>query len=600
MMLRGNRWQLVALIVAALVFVGVAISRPTQQQPAPQPTRTAAPQTVSSATSPAETTPVHTPEATSAPVIEVVQRSNDGIPTYREVLIGRVQRLNPLFATLNPVDADITALIFEGLTTINVFGEPVPALAKSWLTSSDGLEYVFTLRDDVLWHDGERFTAADVAFTMSLLRSPDFPGQRALRDFWRTVETEQLSDTLIRFRLTQPLGSFPDALRIGILPSHVFTGMPVSELASHPFNFAPIGTGPYQLESLRGADGTITQVDLRVSPNFRQRPEAQDAYRVERVSFVLIDSFDAARAALAEGAVDGLAARSRQERAPLLEMAASDLILPHNAIEPTLGVVIFNWANESYPVFTEERVRRALLLGTDRRKLVERTALYTQAVPAESPLIAGGWAADPLLTTPYDLSQATFLLNEARIDLPEVEVEEGTPTPDPASASRLNFTLLVADDPVLVDVAQQLAAQWAALNVTVTVEPLDGTQLQERLDAGLFHAALVELTQLGTADPDVYDFWHDVEYPDGKNVGGVNDRLISEMLERARREPNGLNRKAAYQIFQTEFMKQAIAIPLYYPIYTYAMSPRVTNVQLGYLGVPSDRFVGIGQWVLGE
>jgi hypothetical protein len=30
------------------------------------------------------------------------------------------------------------------------------------------------------------------------------------------------------------------------------------------------------------------------------------------------------------------------------------------------------------------------------------------------------------------------------------------------------------------------------------------------------------------------------------------------------------------------------------------MSPRVTNVQLGYLGVPSDRFVGIGQWVLGE
>lgn len=599
MMLRGNRWQLVALIVAALVFVGVAISRPAPQ-PVPSPTQTAAPQTASTETPSPTTAPDETPLPTFAPVIEVVQTANDGVPTYREALIGRVQRLNPLFASLNPVDADITALIFQGLTTINVFGEPTPALAESWLTSADGLEYVFTLRDDVLWHDGERFTAADVAFTMSLLRSPDFPGQRALRDFWRTVETEQLSDTLVRFRLTQPLGSFPDALRIGILPEHVFTGMPASELASHPFNFAPVGTGPYQLESLRGSDGMITQVDLRVSPNFRLRPEAQDAYRVDRVSFVLVDNYDAALVALAEGAVDGLAARSRQERAPMLEMAVKGLILPHNAIAPTLGVVIFNWANESYPVFTEERVRRALLLGADRRKLVERTALYTQAVPAESPLIAGGWAADPLLNTPYDPSQAAFLLNEARIDLPEVTVEEGTPTPDPALAARLNFTLLVANDPVLIDVAQQLVAQWAALNVTVTVEPVDGAQLQERLDAGLFHAALVELTQLGTADPDVYDFWHAVEYPDGKNVGGVDNRLISEMLERARREPNGLNRKQAYQVFQTEFMKQAIAIPLYYPIYTYAISPRVTNVQLGYLGVPSDRFVGIGQWVLSE
>src|SRR5690606_19981642 len=218
-------------------------------------------------------------------------------------------------------------------------------------------------------------------------------------------------------------------------------------------------------------------------------------------------------AALGDGAVDGLATRSRQERAPLLELASDGVILPHNTIEPTLGAVIFNWANESYPVFAEERVRRALLLGADRRKLVERTALYTQAIPADGPLIARGWAADPLLTTPYDLAQAAFLLNEARIDLPEVE-DEGAPTPDPALASRLNFTLLVADDPILIDVAQQLASQWAALNVTVTVEPLDGAQLQERLDAGLFHAALVELTQIGTADPDVYDFWHAVEYPD--------------------------------------------------------------------------------------
>ena len=216
-MLRGNRWQFLALIAAALVFVGVLLGRPA---PSPAPIQTPAPQPSVSPTPSPTSAPGETPAPTPAPVLQIVQETTDGVPTYREALIGRLQRLNPLFASLNPVDADISSLIFEGLTTINVYGEPVPALAKSWLISSDGLEYVFTLRDDVLWHDGIRFTAADVAFTMSLLRSPDFPGERALRDFWRTVETQQLSDTMLRFRLTQPLGSFPDALRIGILPEH--------------------------------------------------------------------------------------------------------------------------------------------------------------------------------------------------------------------------------------------------------------------------------------------------------------------------------------------------------------------------------------------
>ncbi len=68
----------------------------------------------------------------------------------------------------------------------------------------------------MLWQDGVPFTAADVIYTMSLLRSPDFPGDPELGAFWRTVETEQLGDNLIRFRLAQPLGNFLDRLQIGI------------------------------------------------------------------------------------------------------------------------------------------------------------------------------------------------------------------------------------------------------------------------------------------------------------------------------------------------------------------------------------------------
>src|SRR5690606_28750419 len=148
-----------------------------------------------------------------------------GIVTFREGLVGPVLRLNPLLAELNPAERDITSLIYEGLTDTNEYGEPVPDLAREWVISANGLEYIVTLRDDVLWQDGIPFTAEDVVYTMSLLRSPDFPGPEALGEFWRTVETEQLDSHLVRFRLTQPLGSFLEKLSIGILPHHALAGI---------------------------------------------------------------------------------------------------------------------------------------------------------------------------------------------------------------------------------------------------------------------------------------------------------------------------------------------------------------------------------------
>jgi peptide/nickel transport system substrate-binding protein len=118
------------------------------------------------------------------------------------------------------------------------------------------------------------------------------------------------------------------------------------------------------------------------------------------------------------------------------------------------------------------------------------------------------------------------------------------------------------------------------------------------LESGDFDAALVELSLGDSADPDVYDFWHQGQYPDGKNYGGVSDRLISELLERARQDVSGINRAEFYRQFQQEFVERAIAIPMYYPLYTYATSARVDGVQLGFIGTPSDRFRNIGDWII--
>lgn len=593
-MFRGFRWQLAALLLAAGLFVISLLLRENQQiETPPDPTPETSVATQEIIDIPATSTPAPTSDAPAE------------IATYREALVGEVRRLNPVLAGSNPVDEDITSLIFEGLTRTNGYGEPVPALAERWIISSDGLEYIVFLRQDILWQDGIPFTAEDVLYTMSILRDPEFPGTADLGAFWRTVETEKLGDFIVRFRLTQPLGTFLDKLRIGILPEHALRGTRAAQIDDHPFNVTPIGTGPYQLEAFGGTD-TIERVDLRVAPVYRQRQEGREnAFAIERLSFHLFDTFDDALVALQNGEVDGLAGRDAEQRKQLFLTANNGDMDMHNQIENTLGVLIFNWENSPY--FREVRVRSALASGLNRNSLVER-ALPNLAVLANSPLMPGSWAYLPDLDwADYNPDAARQLLAQAleRIDRGEEAEAETTDetlpeaTEDAAPTTYFAFSILTPDNPALVGLAQEIATQWSQLNLSVTVNAVEVSTYQARLESGDFDVALVEYALGDSADPDVYNFWHQGQYPNGANYGGADDRRISELLERARRDPYGINRVAEYREFQRAFAERVIALPMYYPLFTYVTAARVDGVQLGFIGSPSDRFRNIGEWSVG-
>lgn len=591
--MRGFRWQVLAFLLAVVLFTASVVVRTQNDTPIPSPSPPPAQMLTPTAAAPAPTlAPVPSRADTT---------TGSDIRTFREGVVGQIQRLNPLFASLNPVDRDITSLIFEGLIRSNAYGEPEPSLARSWIISSDGLEYVFMLRDDVLWQDGIPFNALDVAYTMEILRSPEFGGSNALVEFWRTVETEVLGEYLVRFRLTQPLGTFLDQLKIAILPEHALRGTTAAQLSAHPFNLTPIGTGPYQLERIEStADGRPMQINLRLAPVFRQRPEAQDRYAIEDLEVHLFDTFDAALNALATGAVDGLAARSQNERLQLADLVTPGTLIDlHTQIAPALGTLIFNWQQDETRYFREQRVRVALQAGLDRSSLIERNLTNT-AVVADSPLPPSTWAyvAD-LPWAAYDPVTARAQLQAANLRLEAANADTATPDPSLTSqpASRFTFQILTPDDPALVRVAQEIAAQWAQLGLDVTVDAVGLVTYQDRLEAGDFDTALVEYGFSSSIDPDVYTFWNQgQEPPEGGNFGGADDRRISLLLEAARRDANGINRFELYREFQKEFASRAIAIPLYYPLFTYATAQRVSGVQLGAVGAADDRFISLPLW----
>lgn len=498
--------------------------------------------------------------------------------TLVEASVGEAQFVNPLLAT-SDADRTLSSLVFSGLTRLDEFGQPVPDLAKGWTISEDGLTYIFTLREDVTWHDGTPFTANDVAFTMQLLRAPDFPGNPDLNTFWRTVETYADDDFTVRFILTQPLASFPEYAGIGIVPETWLGGISASELTDDLFNLDPIGTGRMNWLSIEES----SSVDV-----IRLEPYADYYEDARSVSFGiemrLYESDNQAFRALGPDAqsMAGLTAEQYQ-----LALQSGDINV-YNTLEPVHAAVVFNQQNNDVDFLAERTIRLALAQSISRDALLQ-PADPGRLLQSSSPILAGTWAhneTEALLYNPQGAAESLSLQGFALSG--DVRTREG---------EELAFELLTSGG-LNEQIAEGIVAQWNQIGVDARVRSVTAQQLAERVTDGDFEAALISFDSGGIADPDLYPVWHESQIENGQNFSGFIDRDISQTLEIARREQNGVRRTELYREFQTLFLERVPAIVLYNPIYHYAASCQLEGVQVKLLRGPEDRFNALEQWQL--
>ena len=76
------------------------------------------------------------------------------------------------FINADSASSDVCTLIFSALLKYSPTLEIVPNVAKSYEVSKDGLTITFKLRDDVLFHNGQKMTAEDVKYSYDLIRDP--------------------------------------------------------------------------------------------------------------------------------------------------------------------------------------------------------------------------------------------------------------------------------------------------------------------------------------------------------------------------------------------------------------------------------------------
>ena len=151
------------------------------------------------------------------------------------------------YTRINPAideHGEINLLLFDGLTAHDENNEVVPGLAESWELDDATNTYTFHLRDDVNWHDGEKFTADDVEFTIKAIMDPDNESEIA-SNYEDVTAINVIDDKTISFTLRDKNVAFLDYMTIGILPKHLLEG---KDMQTDEYFHNPIGTGPYKIQ----------------------------------------------------------------------------------------------------------------------------------------------------------------------------------------------------------------------------------------------------------------------------------------------------------------------------------------------------------------
>ena len=140
--------------------------------------------------------------------------------------------------------------IFNGLVAFDDEMNVVPAIAKSWNISEDGMTYTFVLRDDVYFHEDECFEKTRKVVAQDFVYSFNRVLDRKLNSsgawiFANVYAFNAINDTVLEIKLTQPFPAF-----LGIL-SMTYASVVPQEAVEHygtEFGRHPVGTGPFKYQ----------------------------------------------------------------------------------------------------------------------------------------------------------------------------------------------------------------------------------------------------------------------------------------------------------------------------------------------------------------
>lgn len=529
--------------------------------------------------------------------------------SYTEGLVGSPQYINPLFLQNNDADRDLSALIYSSLIRYNERREPVGDLADHYTVSADGKTYTFALRQGIVWHDEEAFSADDVLFTFGKIQDPTL--KSPLYISFKDVKVEKKDNQTIAFILQKPFAPFLDLMTVGILPQHIWKDIPNEQIPLAAYNIKPIGTGPWKFQTLqKEKDGSIISYTL-----VRNESYYGNVPLLDKMTFKFYPDTDAAVQGLKNRNVQGISFLPRMLRDRLKK--DSDLSY-YNFHLPQYTALFFN--QDKKKELASLGVRKALSFAIDKDRIV-REVLGGEGSVIASPILSGFIGYDASLKPEaFDLSKAAKLLidagwkkNENGQWYQEKTVKERTLVTTTNARGKkisktvvqssikasppLSITIVTADQEELVKTAHSIEEGWKSLGIITDVQLSDPERIKQEVIDPRAYDVFVYGEIIGS-DPDLYPFWHSSQArAPGLNLAGFSNASADKLLENARIETDQQKRSEMYKSFQKILVDAQPAVFLVNPSYNYVVEKKIKGISDGkYIVYPSDRFVDASNW----
>ncbi len=414
-----------------------------------------------SALSESETTESAVPESESAAesaasesTAEAAAETATERAAANEIVIGIAQDLD---STLDPHYAvaagtrEVMFNVFEGLVKPTPEGDLIPAVASDYTISDDGLTYTFTLRDGILFHNGEPVKTSDVVW--SIQRNADASEGDPLIPAFSSIADITSDDTTVTITLSEPNNEFLSYMTVAVIPESY------DKQATDP-----VGTGPFRFVSRRAQDSIVLE---------RFEDYWGEPAHLDRVTYKVNEKMEGLIMGLQSGALDLVSHMSSTDTA---QLNPDDFTIE----EGTMNLVQALYLNNSVAPFDNVLVRQALCYAIDRQGILDMAFDGYGSLLGSAMYPAFGKYFDESLTDyyPYDPEKAMELLAEA-----------GYP-----NGFEMTITVPSNYQPH-VNTGEVIAEQLSAVGITATLEPVEwATWLSDVYAGGKYQTTVIGLT----------------------------------------------------------------------------------------------------------
>ncbi len=463
----------------------------------------------------------------------------------------------------------VTLNVCEPLVWMPSATEILPALAESWTTSDDGLEYTFKLKQGVTFHDGTPFNADAVKFTYDRVVALDTYVADAVaagaspeavptadpaevitpcqsHDQIGTYDhSEVIDDYTIKMVLTRPFAPFLTGLNgyLGIVSPTAVEKMGLAEFARKP-----VGTGPYKVQEWVEADHItlVKNADYSWGSSFFKHPGA--AYFDEIIFKIIPD--DAVRTGtLLSGETQYIDSVDPLQLADLQENSDIEVITQG---QPGSGwILLFNVAREGKPQ-ADPKVRQALSYALDKNAFNQAVFGGTNE-PAASPLMKPTFGYEPKTEQvyTYDKAKAEELLDAAGwVKNGDIREKDG---------QKAELYWPIQDRPNDKNMATFVQGAFREIGFDVTVEALERGAARQKRQEGDYD---VSFLWFSFADPDILRAIFHSENIGNFNFAKYSDPEVDKMLDDAATSAEPEVRKELYSKIQLKVLEDAVTIPM--------------------------------------